>query len=101
MDQGSIGNLSQSVNPNKLRGIIKIRDDKARLGGSIKGNTSLELDQFLGKVNVRGGPAKLVNTLNPKLPNGGLARVASISRGDIEGLEMPRTAESPTRLSPR
>ena len=67
--------------------------------------SSIDLNNSISKSNDRGGGgglAKLVNTLNPKLLNQGLNRVASISRGEtLAGIDMPRTAESPTRLAPR
>ena len=109
IDSASFGGLSQTHNSKKLRGIIKLRNEKARLAVSNNNQSSIELNSSIGKANDRGGAgaghvAKLVNTLNPKLLNQGLSRVASISRGNTSaGIAdiMPRTAESPTRLAPR
>ena len=59
--------MNETANSGKLRGIIKLRNDKKKtLGTSGKGSqaqTSLALDGILGN-NVKG--TKLVNTLNPK-----------------------------------
>ena len=87
-----MGGLSQTNNSTKLRGIIKLRNDRARLAMGNAHQSSIDVNSV----------SKLVNTLNPKALNSGL-RVASISRGDTkDGLDiMPRTAESPTRLAPR
>ena len=93
VDATSLGGLSQTNNSTKLRGIIKLRNDKARMAVGNAHQSSFELNSV----------SKLVNTLNPRALNQGLQRVASISRGDTkDGMDiMPRTAESPTRLAPR
>ena len=48
-------------------------------------------------LNVSDIDVKLVNTLNPRTMRGGGVQPIKLM---INDLEMPRTAESPTRLSP-
>ena len=62
VDATSLGGLSQTNNSTKLRGIIKLRNDKARMAVGNAHQSSFELNSV----------SKLVNTLNPRALNQGL-----------------------------
>ena len=94
LSQVSAGDMMSSRGSGKMNSIIKLGNGRKK-SPSNKSGTSVNLNLNYG---TSFGPEKLVNTLNPKKLQLDRLKLNTLERSNVE-IGLPRTAESPTRLS--